>query len=240
MLNHHAAQMDVRRSVADPIFDAQTNILGLTNLMEAFRQTGSGRKVILASTGGAIYGDATTMPTSESYPAQPVSPYGISKLTSEHYLYYYQQIYQVPFIALRYANVYGPRQNPEGEAGVVAIFAQKMLQGEQPVINGDGKQTRDFIFVSDVIKANLAALASDANDTYNIGTGKEVNINTVFKLLNQLTGEKTRKIHGPAKEGEQQRSCLDCQKAEKIFHWRPEVDLEFGLKKTVDFFKSKT
>ncbi|MBU0619008.1 NAD-dependent epimerase/dehydratase family protein [Patescibacteria group bacterium] len=239
VLNHHAAQMDVRRSVADPAFDAHTNTLGLINLMEAFKKTGSAKKVIFASTGGAVYGEAKTIPTPEDYPAQPLSPYGISKLTSEHYLYYYHQVFNIPFVCLRYANVYGPRQNPHGEAGVVAIFCQKMLKQKQTVINGSGEQTRDFIYVADIVKANLVALNKNNSGIFNIGTAKETSINTIFRVLNNLTGSKTPENHGPAKDGEQQRSCLDWQKAKQELNWQPEVELAAGLAKTAEFFKSK-
>ena len=164
--------MDVRKSVADPSFDADVNVRGFLNLMEAGRNDGL-RKVIFASTGGAIYGEPEYVPQDEDHPLRPLSPYGITKLTTEKYLYFYQQQYGIDYVALRYANIYGPRQNPHGEAGVVAIFARYMLDGKQPVINGDGEQTRDYVFVGDVVDANLAALDYDGSDLFNVGTSKE-------------------------------------------------------------------
>jgi len=239
ILNHHAAQMDVRRSVAEPDFDARVNILGLINLMEAGKAIGGFKQVIFSSTGGAIYGEAKTIPTPEDYLAQPLSPYGISKLTSEHYLYYYHQVFDIPYVVLRYANVYGPHQNPHGEAGVVAIFCQRMLTNQPVAINGEGKQTRDFVYVGDVIQANLRALDYDQSELFNIGTGQETDINTIFRTLQELTATKIKEEHGPAKAGEQQRSCLECIKAKEILGWQPQVDLKTGLERTVAYFSSK-
>ncbi len=236
IVNHHAAQIDLRKSVQDPLFDAKTNILGSINLLGNCIKY-KVKKFIFASTGGAIYGDATRVPTEEDYPAWPISPYGVAKLTVEHYLFYYWTSYKLPYIALRYGNVYGPRQDPHGEAGVVAIFTQKMLEGQTPVINGEGKQTRDFVFVSDVVAANIAALASDFVGPVNIGTEKQVNINRIFTILNTLTGKKAKEIHGPAKIGEQKTSCLKINRAKKILNWLPKVEIEQGLKLTVDYFK---
>src|SRR3989344_3409494 len=187
VLNHHAAQMEVRRSVSDHKFDAQVNILGLLNLMEKGINYGL-KKIIFASSGGAIYGDADILPTPENYPVRPPSPYGISKFTCELYLDFYAQTYAVPFVALRYGNVYGPRQNPHGEARVVAIFTRKLLAGETPVINGDGKQARDFVFVTDVVNANVRALERTAKLQVNIGTSQKTTVNTIFQELVKLTG----------------------------------------------------
>lgn len=237
IIDHHAAQIDLRKSVSDPIFDAQINILGSINVLSNCQKY-KVKKVIFASTGGAIYGDASVLPTPEDYPAWPVSPYGIAKLTVEHYLYFYHYVYGLPFIALRYGNVYGPRQDPHGEAGVVAIFTQKMLKGEQPIINGDGLQTRDFVFVSDVVKANLAAVVSNYTGPINIGTSKLININLIFNTLNKLIGGKAKEIHREVKKGEQKTSCLNINKAKQILGWEPKVELEEGLKKTVDYFKN--
>lgn len=238
VLNHHAAQMDVRRSVVDPIYDAQVNILGLLNLLEAGIKNNLG-KVIFASSGGVVYGDAKVLPTPEDYePKHPLSPYGVAKLTSEHYLYYYFKNYSLPYVALRYANVYGPRQDPFGEAGVVAIFTQKLLKGEQPIINGDGKQTRDYVYVGDAVESNLVALKEDALGEFNIGTGIETDVNTLFHYLVKITGVEKGQVHGPAKPGEQKRSVLACQKAKKELGWEPKVSLEEGLAKTVEFFKN--
>lgn len=238
VLNHHAAQMDVRKSVEDPQFDADVNIKGLLNLMEAFKKAGSLKRTIFASTGGAIYGDADQIPTPETYPTRPICPYGVSKLSSEHYLYYYHQVFNLPYTVLRYGNVYGPRQNPHGEAGVVAIFTQKMLKNEPAVINGPGKQTRDFVFVKDVAFANKLALEKNINGIFNIGTGKQTNVNTIFRTLKELTKTKIEEKHGPARAGEQQKSCLDYSKAQAKLDWQPQVDIKTGFKKTVDWFKS--
>lgn len=239
LLNHHAAQLDVRKSVADPIFDAEINIIGLLNLLEAGKKNNL-KKVIFASSGGVIYGEAAVIPTPEDYhPLQPLSPYGIAKLTSEYYLYYYYKAYGIPFIALRYGNVYGPRQDPFGEAGVVAIFARELLKGEQPIINGDGKQTRDYVFVEDVVQANVLSLSSSFVGSLNIGTGRQIDVNSIFNLLVRLTGREASEKHGPAKIGEQRRSALNIQKAKKILKWMPKFNLQQGMEKTVVFFRNK-
>lgn len=238
LICHHAAQMDVRRSVADPAFDAQTNIIGTLNLLENAVRFGT-RKVVFASTGGAIYGEGGPYPATEDNLARPVSPYGISKLTGEHYLYYYMVTYGLSYVALRYANVYGPRQDPFGEAGVVAIFTQKMLRNEQPVINGNGMQTRDYVYVEDVVDAVNAAIHSDISDTFNVGTGIETSVNELFRLLMEITGGNVREMHGPAKKGEQMRSCLSCDKIKKTLDWEPGVSIREGLSKTVAFFRNR-
>jgi UDP-glucose 4-epimerase len=238
VLVHHAAQMDVRRSVADPKFDADVNIMGLLNLMEAGRQNGL-RKVIFASTGGAIYGEPDYVPQDEDHPVRPLSPYGITKLASEKYLYFYEQQYRIPYVALRYANVYGPRQNPHGEAGVVAIFTQRMLEGRQPVINGSGEQTRDFVYVGDVVAANLAALAYEGSGVFNIGTGLETSINELFRMIRDLINPSVPEVHGEAKPGEQQRSVLGYARAQAILGWQPQVSLQEGLRRTVAWFQAR-
>ncbi len=238
VMNHLAAQMDVRRSVADPIFDAGVNIVGTLNLLENCIKT-EVKKVIFSSTGGAIYGEQDYFPADESHPTRPLSPYGIAKLSVEKYLFYYNAIYGLRYVVLRYANVYGPRQNPHGEAGVVAIFADKLLRGEQPVINGDGKQTRDYTFVGDVVRANVFALAYEKPDTFNIGTGKETDVNTLFNYLKEATGSSAHEKHGPHKPGEQLRSVIDSSKARRLLGWEPKVDLNEGIRLTVGFFKKK-
>lgn len=238
VLCHHAAQMDVRRSVADPAFDARVNLLGLINLMEHGRQQGL-RKVLFASTGGAIYGEQDVFPAPETHFTAPLSPYGVAKLASERYLYFYSQTYGIPYVALRYANVYGPRQNPHGEAGVVAIFTERMLRGEQPVINGEGKQTRDYVFVGDVVQANLKALGSDYCGAINIGTGIETDVNTIFRELVRMGGFSTPEQHGAAKPGEQLRSVIDSALAQKVLGWHPQVSLAEGLGQTIEFFRKK-
>lgn len=238
VLCHHAAQMDVRRSVADPIFDARVNLLGLLNLLEQGRQCGL-RRVLFSSTGGAIYGEQDVFPASETHKTEPLSPYGVAKLASERYLFFYSATYGISYTALRYANVYGPRQNPHGEAGVVAIFTEKLLRGEQPIINGDGKQTRDYVYVGDLVRANLAALESGFTGAVNLGTGIETDVNEIFRLLARLCGSSAGERHGPAKPGEQQRSVIDNALARRLLTWRPEVTLEDGLRQTVDFFRQR-
>lgn len=237
VINHHAAQISVRSSVEDPINDTEINILGLLNLLEEGRKIGV-KKVIFASSGGVVYGEATVIPTSEDYnPLQPLSPYGVSKLASEYYLHVYQKMYKIPYIALRYANVYGPRQNPHGEAGVVAIFSLKLLKGESPIINGDGKQTRDYVYVGDVVEVNKIALTSSEIGSFNIGTGIETNVLEVYQNIREIIGTSVVAKHGPAKSGEQKRSCLNFQKAKKILGWEPKVILRKGLEKTIEYFK---
>ena len=237
VLVHHAAQMDVRRSVADPPFDADVNVIGFLNLMEAGRASGL-KKVVFASTGGAIYGEPDFTPQSEEHPLRPLSPYGITKLCTERYLYYYEQQYGIDYVALRYANVYGPRQNPHGEAGVVAIFAQRLLGGGQPVIYGDGEQTRDYVFVGDVVRANLAALGYEGSGTFNVGTGAETSVNELFRLLRQEIDPDVPEEHGEAKPGEQKRSVLDYRRAEEALGWSPRTSLAEGLEETVAWFRA--
>ncbi len=238
MVMHLAAQMDVRRSVEDPVFDAQVNILGTLNLLEQAFRHGT-RKVVFSSSGGAIYGEQDAFPAPETHPTRPLSPYGISKLSGEHYLAYYERVSGVQFVSVRYANVYGPRQDPEGEAGVVAIFIQKLLKGEQPVINGNGRQTRDFIFVEDVVEANLAVMGQEVHGIYNVGTGEETTINSLFSLLKELTNADCQEIHGPAKKGEQSRSVVDSTKIRQELGWDPRVPLKEGLRRTVAFFRGQ-
>ncbi len=239
VVNHHAAQMDVRRSVEDPMFDASVNVLGSVNLLENCRKFGV-KKFIFASTGGALYGEQEYFPADEQHPLRPLSPYGITKLATENYLYYHNVVFGLQYISLRYANVYGPRQNPHGEAGVVAIFTSKMLTGQQPIINGDGKQTRDYVYVSDIVRANLAALNVHGSHSINIGTGIETDVNLLFNTLRTLTGAECPEQHGSPKAGEQLRSVLDHSKAIKTLGWRPGFSLQEGLNQTVEFFKKHT
>ncbi|HDQ44312.1 MAG TPA: NAD-dependent epimerase/dehydratase family protein [bacterium] len=236
---HQAAQMDVRKSVADPLYDADVNIRGTLNLLQNCVKNGVG-KFLFASTGGAIYGEQEAFPCDESHPTRPVSPYGVAKQTVERYLHYYQVEYGLTYSILRYANIYGPRQNPAGEAGVVAIFADRLLRGRQPVINGDGKQTRDYTYVGDVARANLLCLARRENEIFNIGTGMETDVNTLFHMLNEITGGKAKEVHGPAAPGEQRRSVISSQKAGEKIGWEPETDLRSGLRETVAFFSRNT
>ncbi len=237
-LIHHAAQMDVRRSVSDPAFDVQVNVLGLINLLEAGKDSGL-RKVIFASTGGAIYGEPLSGPQNEGHEQQPISPYGISKLTSEKLLHFYYHEYGIPYVALRYGNVYGPRQNSHGEAGVVAIFTERLLQGQPTIIHGDGLQTRDYVFVDDVARANLAALNfSESPTSFNIGTGIETDVITLHHKIQQASGVQMSATHGPGKSGEQRRSVLDYRRASDRLSWVPQVCLDEGLRRTADWFRS--
>ncbi len=238
VVNHHAAQMDVRRSVEDPIYDAKINALGLLNILQNCMKHGV-KKVVFASSGGAIYGEQDYFPADENHKTQPYSPYGITKLIGEKYLFFYALTYGVKYTALRYANVYGPRQNPHGEAGVVAIFATRLLRGEQPIINGTGEQTRDFVYVKDVVQANVLALKQTENDMLNIGTATETNINELYGVLNKLAGSNFDEKHGPAKEGEQMRSVVDYGKAQRIMGWNPRYSLQQGLQETIDYFRAQ-
>ncbi|MGB5893036.1 MAG: NAD-dependent epimerase/dehydratase family protein, partial [Ignavibacteriaceae bacterium] len=236
VVNHHAAQMDVRRSVVDPAFDANTNILGTINLLQNSVKHGV-NKFMFASTGGAVYGEQEYFPADENHPTNPVSPYGISKLSVEKYLYFYFNEHKLNYTILRYANIYGPRQNPFGEAGVVAIFSTKLLKGEQPIINGTGEQTRDYVFVKDVVKANILTLADEESDIYNVGTGIETNVNELYNILNDIVGNGQEEKHGPAAAGEQMRSVITSQKLFDKFNWKPSTKLIDGLKESADFFK---
>ena len=238
LISHHAAQISVRQSVADPVGDAEINIIGLLNLLEEGRINNL-KKVIFASSGGVVYGDASMLPTPEVYePKLPLSPYGIAKLGSEYYLNYYFQNYKIPYLALRYSNVYGPRQNPLGEAGVVAIFSNKLLKGKVPTVNGDGSQTRDYVFIADVVAANINSLGSKFIGGVNIGTGIETDVNKIYWGIEKHVRSGIKPKHGPAKQGEQKRSCIAISLAKKVLHWRPKFELTLGLKDTVDFFRS--
>jgi UDP-glucose 4-epimerase len=236
VLIHLAAQMSVQASVSDPVFDARENILGSLNLLQA-AAAAKLKKVIFASTGGAMYGDDAPLPARETDRPRPEAPYGIAKLAVEHYLHFYQREHGIIPIALRYANVYGPRQNGRGEAGVVAIFIEKFLAGQQPRINGDGLQTRDFVFVEDIVAANLLALDYPRAGAFNIGTGRETDILTVYLKLQELMGSPLGPVHGPAKPGEQRRSALDSTLAQTELGWQPRVSLAQGLARTVAAFR---
>ncbi len=238
IVNHLAAQMDVRRSVADPKFDASVNVLGGLNLFESARKHRV-KKIIFSSTGGAIYGEQDYFPADEEHPMRPLSPYGITKLCTEKYLFFYKAVHRIDHVILRYANVYGPRQNPHGEAGVVAIFCNKMLKGEKPLINGDGKQTRDYTFVGDIVKANLLALKHDGSAIYNVGTSIESDVNKLFYELRSHLNPSCPEQHAPAKAGEQQRSVISFNKIEQELGWHPTVQLDEGLRLTAEYFKKK-
>jgi UDP-glucose 4-epimerase len=235
---HYAAQISVRKSIKNSLQDAKINILGSLNVLENCKKF-SVKKVIFPST-GAVYGNAEVLPTPEDYPELPLSPYAISKLTIEKYLNYYYKNFNLLFLSLRLANVYGPRQNPQGEAGVIAIFLKKMLSKDQPIIYGDGMQTRDFIFINDVVEANILALKSNKVGIFNIGTSKETNVKTIFKKLKELTNSKCTEVHGPPLPYEQKRSCLDYSKAKKILGWRPKYNLNEGLTITMKWFRENS
>lgn len=235
---HCAAQMNVRYSVEYPKIDAKNNIIGTINILEAARKYGV-KKVVFASSGGTVYGDQDYFPADEEHRLRPCSPYGITKVACEKYLYYYKQVYGLNYVAYRYGNIYGERQNPKGEAGVIAIFTEKMLNREQPVINGDGSITRDYVYIKDVVKANVLALNDEVSGVFNITTGVETSTNQIFTLLKELTGSDCKEFHGPAKPGEQKRSVCSYQKIYDMFKWKPDYDLRGGMRETVDAVKKK-
>ncbi len=236
MVIHNAAQLSVRVSVEEPLLDADINIIGGLNLIDVCKKHNV-KKIVFASSGGTVYGEQKVFPADESHPLGPISPYGVAKLATEHYLHYYLKIYSLDYIALRYANIYGPRQDPYGEAGVVAIFSNMMLAGEAPLINGDGLQTRDYTYVGDVVRVNIAAIKSDFVGPVNIGTGIETDVMALFNILKDASGRDIEEKHGPAKTGEQMRSVLDNSLARKVLGWKPEVSIEEGLKLTYEWFK---
>ncbi|MFB0514995.1 MAG: NAD-dependent epimerase/dehydratase family protein [Candidatus Neomarinimicrobiota bacterium] len=239
VVNHHAAQMDIRHSVDDPAFDAQVNILGTINLLESSIRTGV-IKFMFASTGGAIYGEQESFPAAEDHPTNPISPYGISKLACEKYLFYYQVQFGLQTAIMRYANVYGPRQNPFGEAGVVAIFSHRLTRGEQVTINGDGLQTRDYVYVDGAVEANVLALDYTDSITFNVGTGIETDVVTLYEHLAAAAGTDLKPRYGPAKPGEQRRSVLSPSLAKAALGWEPKVSLNEGLQKTYLSFAQHT
>jgi UDP-glucose 4-epimerase len=237
LVNHHAAQIDVRKSADDPISDAEDNILGSLNLITNCIQFGV-KRVIYASTGGAIYGEAQYLPADENHPVNPISQYGISKHTVEHYLYLYSTLYELDYVILRYANVYGPRQNPFGEAGVVAIFATQMLTGKQPTIFGPGDKTRDYIHVSDLTEANILALDRGKNTILNIGTGVETSDQEVFDNLADVLGYEAPPIYAPVRKGEVYRISLKCSKARQEIGWSPRLSFKEGIAGTADYYRT--
>lgn len=235
---HLAAQMDVRKSVADPAFDANANIIGGINLLQACKKH-KVSKVVFSSTGGAIYGEQEKFPADENHAQNPKSPYGISKLAFEKYLQFYHWEHGLDYIALRYANVYGPRQRGDGEAGVVAIFFSRLLKDEKTVIFGDGKQSRDFVFVGDVVQANLLAMYHDKCGAFNVGTGVETDINELFDTIKETVGSTQEQIHEPALPGEQRRSVIDNSLIKSTLDWKQTHSLREGLKKTAGYFREK-
>jgi UDP-glucose 4-epimerase len=238
LLVHEAAQMDVRRSVEDPVFDADVNVLGSVKLLEAARR-GAVRQVLFASTGGAIYGEQDSFPATEEHPARPLSPYGVAKLAVERYLFFYHLTYGLDVACLRYANVYGERQNPHGEAGVVAIFLDRLLAGRAPTINGDGGQTRDYLHVSDVVRANLAAAGRPGFRTYNVGTGVETSVVDLYRELARAVGSDLAAQHGPAKPGEQRRSVIDDALLRRDLGVPAPLPLAQGLARTAAWFRDR-
>ena len=235
-VSHHAAQVDVRRSVADPVYDASVNVLGSINVLECARKVPV-KRFIYISTGGAVYGEPEYLPCDENHPIHPICQYGASKHIVEHYLFMYQWMYGMNYTVLRYPNVYGPRQDPHGEAGVVAIFTGKMVQGEPVVINGDGEQTRDFLFVGDCARANLLALRVEhENGLYNLATGQATSINEIYQTLKDITHYPREAEYGPAKLGETRHIYLTADKAGKHLGWEQTVSLAEGLRRTVEHF----
>jgi len=239
LICHQAAQIDVRRSMADPRFDADVNVGGLLNVMQAAIEARSVEHVLFASSGGATYGDTDVVPTPESQPQRPVSHYGAAKAAGELYLGVYRASYGVPFTALRYSNVYGPRQDPHGEAGVVAIFSDRLLDGRPCTIFGDGSQTRDYVFAGDVARANLLAAERRFDGPLNVGTGIETDVNELHAHLARAAGSSARPEYAPARLGEQKRSCIDPAAAARAIGWRPEVALADGLTRTFEWFKAR-
>jgi UDP-glucose 4-epimerase len=233
VINHHAAQTSVRHSVGDPLDDCRRNILGSLNVIEAARQAGTG-KLIYISSGGAIYGEPSTLPCPEDHPIVPDSPYGASKHAPEHYLDIYHRLHGLNYSVLRYGNVYGPRQDPFGEAGVIAIFTAQMLADQPVTINGSGDQERDFVYVGDVVRANLSLLTAGDGEAFNIGSGEGTTVNQIYELLKEATGYTLDAIHGPAKAGETFRIYLNINKAATNLNWKPEVSLRDGLMQTVE------
>ncbi|MCK4362887.1 MAG: NAD-dependent epimerase/dehydratase family protein [Dehalococcoidia bacterium] len=238
IVSHHAAQIDLRRSVAEPLFDAQENILGSLNVIVNSVRYGV-RNFIYASSGGAVYGEPQYLPVDENHPINPTSQYGVSKHTVEHYLHSYALQYGLNYVVLRYPNVYGPRQNPLGEAGVVAIFARQMLGGERPTIFGSGDKTRDYTHVSDVVSANLLAMEQGKNAICNIGTGVETSDQEIFDALAAALGYDSAPLYTSVRPGEIQRICLDWSKAERELGWRPQLLLKEGIAKTVAYFRAQ-
>jgi len=239
IINHHAAQMDIRKSVDDPIFDAETNIIGSINLLEASVKH-TVKRFIFASTGGAIYGEQEYYPADENHPTRPESPYGVAKRSIELYLNYYWKVHGLQHTVFRYANVYGPRQDPHGEAGVVSIFINALLEDHTCTIFGNGGQTRDYLYVGDVVRAHLITIEKNVgSETFNVSTGIETSVNDLFAMLATiLSDSKAKAIYAHARKGELERSVCSYAKIEKLFGWKPEVSFHEGLKKTAEYFQS--
>ncbi|KKM51479.1 hypothetical protein LCGC14_1555400 [marine sediment metagenome] len=249
LVNHHAAQIDLRISVKKPLLDAKINILGTLNLLENCLKY-KVRNFIFISSGGAIYGEPENMPVDEYYPKNPLSPYAVAKHTIEHYLYYYRETFALNYVALRYANVYGPRQDPFGEAGVIAIFSQRMLKKDRPTIFGDGEQLRDYIYIDEVVDINMLVsqkieslnerrITSPDDLSYNVGIGKGNSVNFLYRALAKITDFQEKPIYAPGKKGDIRKIYLDTEKAKKELGWQAKLQLEDGLEKTVEWFKER-
>ena len=243
---HLAAQIDVRKSVSDPAADATLNIGGSLNLLEAVRQSGHATRFVFSSTGGAVYGDLVEAPTAEDAPKDPQSPYGTAKFSVELYMGYFARVHGLDCVALRYSNVYGPRQDPHGEAGVVAIFCDRLIDGVPLTIFGDGGQTRDYVFVGDVARANLTAATVKLppatvvdSRAFNIGTSIETDVVELATLLKEVSGGSSELVHAPARAGEQRRSAVRIEKAAKVLGWKPNVSLRDGLRETYQWFAGR-
>src|SRR5262249_17424285 len=230
----HAAQIDVRKSVSDPLWDARVNVLGSIGLLQACSRHGV-KKVVYASTGGALYGEGRQLPATEDHPVNPEAPYGASKHTVEHYLYLWKLLHGLDYTVLRYPNVFGPRQNPHGEAGVNAIFIGLMLEGRRPRIFGDGNAVRDYLYVSDVVDANVLALAQGSGEMVNLGTGIGTSVNDIVRELKAILDFREDAIHEPARPGEVQRIYLDASRAKRVLGWTPKVGFTEGLRRTVEW-----
>jgi UDP-glucose 4-epimerase len=239
VVNHHAAHAEVLESVEDPLYDAEVNVLGSLSLLQRCVKNGA-RKIVFISSGGACYGEPLELPCTEEHPMRPLSPYGASKTAIELYLFVYRETYGLDYSVLRYANIYGPRQDMQSEEGrVVAIFSRLMLEGRQPTINGDGEQQRDFLHVADVVRANLLALEGGSGEAFNIGSGVPTMVNQIFDHIKELTGFHGERVHGPAKAGEVYRTYLEVGKARRLLGWEPRIGLEEGLRDTVEYFRGQ-
>lgn len=236
-VSHHAAQVSVQVSLRDPLRDASSNVLGSVNVIEASMKAGV-KKLVYISTGGAVYGEPTYLPCDESHPIQPLCPYGASKHAVEHYLYLYGKVHGLNYTILRYPNIYGPRQDPYGEAGVVAIFSQRMLTGTDAVINGSGEQERDFLYVGDIAQANFLALEKGDGGIFNLGWGHGTSVNQLFQVLKSITMYQKDAVYGPAVP-EVFKICLEACKAREVLGWEPAVSLEEGLRRTVEYFREQ-
>ena len=245
LISHHAAQIDVRRSVADPRHDASINVDGFLNVAEQARAHGT-RRIVFVSSGGVVYGEPEQRPSPETLPKLPLSPYGVTKLVAEQYLHYYANVHGMEYVALRYSNVYGPRQDPHGEAGVVAIFCNRLLADQPLTIFGDGEQTRDYVFVGDVVQANLKAARHEFTEppatldarAFNVGTGRQTSVNELAAILMRVSGREVAIERAPARPGEVMHSCLDVSRL-RATGWSPRTPLDEGLKRTFDYIAGR-